>query len=212
RDDGDRVDDPDGPAAIGRWTGSVGQRAPRYLARAGAAIPAICLCRGAVDVWCVRERGLCPQPPRVRKGSAVMKKFVLGLAAGTVMTASIAAAGQQRPEQAPREETRPEIIAAWGSQRFVDAQFGNRRAHDVLRVGSDYTLKTEDESGDLVVIAGKGTVEGAAHDVVVVFGTADIASTADIRGSLVLIDADANVAAGARVHGDLVVVGGQFKA
>jgi len=141
-----------------------------------------------------------------------MKKFALGLAACALMTASIAAAGQQQPEQAPREEPRPEIIAAWGSQRFVDAQFGNRRAHDVLRVGSDYTLKTDEESGDLVVIAGKGSVEGAAHDVVVVLGTADIASTADIRGSLVLIDSDTNVAAGARIHGDLVVVGGQFRA
>jgi hypothetical protein len=38
------------------------------------------------------------------------------------------------------------------------------------------------------------------------------ASTANIEGSLVLIDTDTNVAEGAHLHGDLVVIGGQFNA
>src|SRR6185369_13486904 len=41
---------------------------------------------------------------------------------------------------------------------------------------------------------------------------AELSSTADIRGSLVLVDTDTNVAPGARVRGDLVVIGGQFNA
>jgi uncharacterized RDD family membrane protein YckC len=141
-----------------------------------------------------------------------MKKFALGLAACTVMTVSIAAAGQPPREQEPREGPRPEIIAAWGSQRFVEAQFARQRVHDVMRVGSDYTLKNDQQTGDLVVVAGTATVEGESHDTVVVFGNAEISSTANIEGSLVLIDTDTNVAAGAQLHGDLVVIGGQFNA
>lgn len=142
-----------------------------------------------------------------------MKTFALGLAACTLITASIAAAGQQQPDQAPREEPRPsEIIAAWGSQRFVDAQFGRERARDVFRLGSDYTLRADDESRDLVVVAGTGTVEGRTHDTVIIFGTAEVASTADIAGSLVLIGSKAHIAAGARVQQDLIVVGGDLDA
>ena len=83
---------------------------------------------------------------------------------------------------------------------------------DVVRVGTDYTLKNDEQTGDLVVVAGKATVEGESHDTVVVFGNAEIASTANIEGSLVLIDSDTNVAEGAHVRGDLVVIGGQLTA
>jgi uncharacterized RDD family membrane protein YckC len=131
------------------------------------------------------------------------------------MTVSVASAGQQsdRAAQATPQANSPEVIAAWGSQRFVDEQFGERRGRDVVRIGSDYTLKTEDESGDLVVVAGTGTVEGRARgDTVVIFGQSDIKGTAEINGNLVLIDTDTTVAEGARVRGDLVVIGGQFNA
>jgi uncharacterized RDD family membrane protein YckC len=140
-----------------------------------------------------------------------MMRIPQALVVCTLLTVSFAEAGQ-RPSQRPPEPPPSEIIAAWGSQRFVDAQFRPSRQRDVLRVGSDYTLKTDEQSGDLVVIAGTGVVEGETRDVVVVFGSADISSTADIRGSLVLIDSDAKVASGAHVRGDLVVVGGQLTA
>jgi uncharacterized RDD family membrane protein YckC len=140
-----------------------------------------------------------------------MMRIPQALVACTLMTVALAEAGQQASPP-PREQRQSEIIAAWGTQRFVDEQLGRERGRDVLRVGSDYTLKIDDQTGDLVVIAGTGTVEGEAHDVVVAFGTGDIASTADIRGSLVLIDSNTKVAAGARVRGDLVVVGGQLAA
>src|SRR5207249_436094 len=97
-------------------------------------------------------------------------------------------------------------------QRFVDAQFGREHLGDVVRIGSDYTLKADEQSADLVVVAGNGVIEGRTRDVVVVFGTAEIASTADIHGSLILIDSKANVASGAQVQGDLVVIGGVLNA
>jgi uncharacterized RDD family membrane protein YckC len=126
-----------------------------------------------------------------------MKKIALIVSACALLTVSIAAAGQQQTAPEPRQESQPEVIT---------------QTRDVVRVGSDYTLKADDETSDLVVVAGTGTVAGRAHDVVIVFGTAEIASTADIRGSLVLIDSNARIAAGARVRQDFTVVGGDLEA
>ena len=144
-----------------------------------------------------------------------MKRLVVVLGACALMTVSVAGAEQQsdRPPAPTPQANSPEVIAAWGSQRFVDEQFGQRPRRDVVRIGSDYTLKSEDESGDLVVIGGTGTVEGRARgDTVVIFGQSDIRGTAEINGNLVLIDTDTTVAEGAHVRGDLVVIGGQFNA
>jgi uncharacterized RDD family membrane protein YckC len=144
-----------------------------------------------------------------------MNRLVVVLGACALMTVSVGGAGQQsdRPPAPTLQANSPEVIAAWGSQRFVDEQFGQRPRRDVVRIGSDYTLKSEDESGDLVVIGGTGTVEGRTRgDTVVIFGQSDIKGTAEINGNLVLIDTDTTVAEGARVRGDLVVIGGQFNA
>jgi uncharacterized RDD family membrane protein YckC len=144
-----------------------------------------------------------------------MKRLAVVLGVCALMTVSVAGAGGRQADRPPRPSSGnpPEVIAAWGTQRFVDEQFGDRRGHDVIRIGSDYTLKSGDESDDLVVVGGAGTVEGSTRgDTVVVFGKSDIGSTAEIRGSLVLIDTDTTIAEGARVRGDLVVIGGTFKA
>jgi uncharacterized RDD family membrane protein YckC len=142
-----------------------------------------------------------------------MKRLVVVLGACALMTVSVAGQQSDTPPTPTLGANSPEVIAAWGSQRFVDEQFGQRPRRDVVRIGSDYTLKSEDESGDLVVIGGTGTVEGRTRgDTVVIFGQSDIKGTAEINGNLVLIDTDTTVAEGARVRGDLVVIGGQFNA
>ena len=146
-----------------------------------------------------------------------MKKFVLALGTCVLLTVPVAGQPVNRLPQPPAEPSPatpppPEVIAAWGSRRFVEEQFDRRRSRDVLRVGSDYTLREDEQSGDLVVIGGTGTVEGESHDTVVVLGKAEIASTANILGSLVLVDSDTNVAEGARVRGDLIVIGGRLTA
>lgn len=128
-----------------------------------------------------------------------------------LMTVPLAATRPQPSEQS-REEPRTDVIAAWGTERYVDEQFGRRTGKDVVRVGSDFTLKSGEQIGNLVVVIGTALVEGEPRDTVVVFGHAELSSTADIRGSLVLVDSDTNVAPGARVRGDLVVIGGQFNA
>ena len=90
---------------------------------------------------------------------------------------SIGATADLTAQSGPVTPPPPEIIAAWGTQSFVDAQFGRSRRHDALRIGSDYALKADDEARDVVVVAAAATIEGHASDVVVIFGTAQIAST-----------------------------------
>jgi uncharacterized RDD family membrane protein YckC len=140
-----------------------------------------------------------------------MMRIAAAFTFSALMAVPLAASGQQ-PSDQPREQPPTEVIAAWGTERYVDEQFGQRTGGDVVRVGSDFTLKSGEQIGDLVDVLGAATVEGEVHDTVVVFGHAEVSSTADIRGSLVLIDTDTNVAPGARVRGDLVVIGGQFNA
>ena len=95
----------------------------------------------------------------------------------------------------------------------VQFEFDDRWGRPVLRIGQDYTLKDGDAIREAAVIYGTATIEGRVdRDVVVVFGTVRLASTAVIGGSLVLVGGNAVVAPGAIVHEDLVVVGGAFDA
>src|SRR5262245_63873267 len=194
----------------------VGDHASRDLAGAGPAIPAVCVCGDRADVPGVGDRRVGVGPPGVWKDVPFMKRFLLVLGACALTTVSIAGAGGQQsdaPVQPTPPGNSPEVIAAWGSQRFVDEQFGDRPGRDVVRIGSDYVLSRGQHARELVAVSRTGTVEVRTRgDTVVIFGQSDIRSTAEISGNLVLIDTDTTVAEGARVLGDLVVIGGQFNA
>jgi uncharacterized RDD family membrane protein YckC len=78
-----------------------------------------------------------------------------------------------------------------------------------LRIGQDYTLRANDTAHDVVVIAGDAVIEGRVdRDVVVVLGKAQLASTAVIDGSFVVVGGTAVIAEGAQVREDLFVAGG----
>ncbi len=88
---------------------------------------------------------------------------------------------------------------------------GTRRA--AVRIGQDYRLPPGEEMRQAVIIAGNGTIEGRVdRDVVVIFGTARIASTAVIEQNLVVIGGSTIIEPGAVVNRDLVVVGGAYDA
>ena len=83
----------------------------------------------------------------------------------------------------------------------------------MVRIGQDYTLNARDAVGQVVVISGTATIEGRVdRDVVVVFGKAQLSSTAAIDGSLIVVGGSASVMSGAVVRRDLVVVAGEFDA
>jgi uncharacterized RDD family membrane protein YckC len=78
-----------------------------------------------------------------------------------------------------------------------------------VRIGQDFTLRAGDAVQDVVVIAGDAIIEGRVEgDVVVVFGKAQLASTAVVEGSFVVVGGNATAAEGAQVHQDLFVLGG----
>jgi uncharacterized RDD family membrane protein YckC len=83
----------------------------------------------------------------------------------------------------------------------------------VFRFGLDYTLRAGEAVREVLIIAGDAAIEGRVdRDVVVVFGKAQLSSTAAIDGSLIVIGGSALASAGALVGEDLVVVGGGFDA
>ena len=134
------------------------------------------------------------------------RAFVLSsfLAAG--LGTAIAAA--QTPEAPPTPEA-PVTQGDDGRRVVVHDHWGK----DVLRVGQDYTLRSDAAIGQAVVIAGNTTIEGVVdHDVIVVLGRAHIAKTAMIGGSLVVVGGSAFVAPEAGVRRDLVVIGGVLDA
>jgi uncharacterized RDD family membrane protein YckC len=84
-------------------------------------------------------------------------------------------------------------------------EFGN----PALRIGQDYTLRQGENARQAIVIGGDATIEGHVNeDLVVVLGKAQLASTAEIGGNVVLVGGTISAAEGAQVHNDLVVIGG----
>lgn len=83
----------------------------------------------------------------------------------------------------------------------------------VLRIGGDYTVQSGQDVSDVIVVMGNVRISGRAHrDVVVVFGTATIDSSAVIDGSLVIVGGRASIGGDARVERDLLVFGGSVDA
>jgi uncharacterized RDD family membrane protein YckC len=126
-----------------------------------------------------------------RYGLALTLTFVATLAAATPF--------------APQEPVRPEPPAsaaepvAWRSP--------------VVRIGGDYKLPAGEAVREVVVISGDATIDGLVdRDVVVVFGHAQLWSTADVEGSLVVIGGRSTISPGARVGRDLVVLASTFDA
>jgi len=86
-----------------------------------------------------------------------------------------------------------------------DVQFHN----PAIRIGQGLELKENETVRGALVIGGDATIAGRVdEDVVVILGKVNLASTAVIEGSLVVIGGTAVTADGARVHRDLFVVGG----
>lgn len=93
------------------------------------------------------------------------------------------------------------------------AQTHDTYAESVLRVGQDYTVPAGTVVREISVVFGDARIEGRVDgDVVVVFGKAQLASTAVIDGSLVVVGGSGNAEEGASVGRDLIVVAGGFDA
>ena len=97
--------------------------------------------------------------------------------------------------------------------RFERESRWNRFYRPTIRIGQSYTLRAGEESREVVVILGDVRVEGhVERDLVVVMGSATLASTAVVDGSLVVVGGSATVEKGAVVDDDVVVIGGTLEA
>jgi uncharacterized RDD family membrane protein YckC len=120
------------------------------------------------------------------------------------------------PEQAAAlAEEAAELRARLAEIERAQAEFGRgpRYPRPILRVRQDYTLPAADTVREIHAVLGDVTLHGRVErDVVVVLGTARLASTAVVEGSLLVLGGSATVEPGASVERDLVVAGGTLRA
>ncbi len=80
---------------------------------------------------------------------------------------------------------------------------------EVVKIGGNYVLRSDQEVGELVVISGMARIEGTVRDeMVVIAGGATLAGSARVQGDAVVLGGTVRVEEGATVEGDLVVLGG----
>jgi uncharacterized RDD family membrane protein YckC len=129
-------------------------------------------------------------------------------------------AGQPRRQPLPPGETgQPGGSIPIDAPRFED-QFPSefdlelyRRSRNTFRLGQDLTITSDDVVRDAAVVFGNATVAGrVTGDLVVIFGTAKLTSTAVIDGDFVSIGGASTVEPGASVRRDVVVIGGPMDA
>ena len=90
---------------------------------------------------------------------------------------------------------------------------GSGRRDDVVRVASDYALKSGDSARDLVVVMGNATVDGhVTRDLVVVLGEAQLGPGAVVDGDVAVIGGTLHAKAGATIKRQVVVVAGSLDA
>lgn len=155
---------------------------------------------------------------------------LLACAALAVLASVPADAGQEQPRPASQvpadtaiereREASLEQEAAEIRERLREIERAQSRAQDepryirpIFRVRQDYTLGAGDTVREIQSFLGDVTLHGRVEqDVVVVLGSARLASTAVVEGSLVILGGSAAIEPGASVRRDLVVAGGTLQA
>ena len=80
---------------------------------------------------------------------------------------------------------------------------------EVVKIGGNYVLRSDQEVERIVVISGLARIEGTVRDeMVVIAGGATLAGSARVQGDAVVLGGTVEIEEGAAVEGDLVVLGG----
>src|SRR5512145_25916 len=185
---------------VGGWRG--------FVAHDVRAARGVCLRGRTADVPGVRGLRRGPQSCGLREDVRAMKRIAW---CATLLVAITVGRCQGLVAQTVPVPSGPERADAPVPPAEVEAPRQTNRWHQVLRVGQDYTLRSGDAVREVVVVFGDALIEGLVdQNVVVVFGRAQLASTASINGALVVVGGSATAAAGAALGSDLVVIGGGF--
>ena len=131
-----------------------------------------------------------------------MQLAALFCAAAASLWASVAA--QTRPVP-----PLPESAAAPDSRPSVEVQAESGHwGREVFRLGQDYTVRVGDTIRQVAVVFGDAAIEGRVdQNVVVVFGKAQLSSTASIAGSLVVVGGRFDAAPDFTPGGQYIVIG-----
>jgi uncharacterized RDD family membrane protein YckC len=102
------------------------------------------------------------------------------------------------------------LLAGGGAVRAQEIDIPHIRfSNPAVRVLQNFTLKAGETVRQVVVVGGDATIEGRVErDVVVIFGHAQLAGTAEIGGSFAVIGGTGAIAEGAQVHEDVFALGG----
>ena len=119
---------------------------------------------------------------------------------------------QTVPPVATSQPTDPTAPTTSPAREAWEQEFGElpgwRYRRNVFRLGQDYVLREGTTARDVSVVFGSARIAGRVEgDVVVVFGTAELTSTAVVEGSFVVVGGEAVVAPGALVRRDVVTIG-----
>jgi uncharacterized RDD family membrane protein YckC len=133
----------------------------------------------------------------MKRISTIQKAFVLTVLACSITLVPALADSLSVPS-----------VTAEASQTLDTAAITTRTMDDLVRIGSNASLKKGETCKDLVVVNGTAKVDGhVTGDMVVVVGTAEVNGIID--GDLVLVGSDASFAPSSQVKGSMVTVFGK---
>jgi uncharacterized RDD family membrane protein YckC len=100
-------------------------------------------------------------------------------------------------------------VPAFAAAQTPEAEFPRHWNNNVsLRIGQNYELRANNVARDVLVVAGDAVIEGRVdRDLVVILGNVQLAATAVVDGSFVVVGGTAFVAEGAQVREDVFVAG-----
>jgi uncharacterized RDD family membrane protein YckC len=142
------------------------------------------------------------------------QSFRAALVCALLVSAPLVAQTPSPPAQVQKPLPPVEAPATPPPVEAPDAAASEQRyAWPVVSVFQGHTVRADERVRDLTVIMGDGVIEGRVdNDVLVVLGSARLASTASIGGSLVVVGGGVVAQEGARVRRELVVIGGALRA
>jgi uncharacterized RDD family membrane protein YckC len=129
------------------------------------------------------------------------------MSAALVVLAAAAVPAQTAPRVSSVTPLAPVVLQQAEAEQPPDRPY--RYHGPIFRFDQDYTVRAGDVVRDATSVFGDITIEGRVEgDVLVILGSARLASTAVIEGSVFVIGGNANIDAGTTIRRDLVVVGG----
>jgi uncharacterized RDD family membrane protein YckC len=142
----------------------------------------------------------------------VRARFGCALFAAMVAAATLSAQAPAAKQPRPLDPTQPTTLPPPAPPEPEEPRFPYRY-RPIVRIAQDYVLPADERVREVRVFFGDVTIIGRVdRDVVVTMGSARLAPTAVIEGTLAVIGGSAKIERGASIGRDLVIIGGTVEA